>query len=121
MPQWTATAHTLLYSTGGQARIQVVGDNGKSVFNDQVGQGQLLLVPQGFAVVKIAGETGFEWISFKTNDNSYINTISGETSFLRAVPLDVIKASYGATEEEAKRIKFSQQETMLAMTLSSSS
>ncbi|CAH2038994.1 unnamed protein product [Thlaspi arvense] len=121
LPQWTANANTVLYATGGQAKVQVVDDNGRSVFNEQVGQGQLLVVPQGFAVVKTAGETGFEWISFKTNDNAYINTLSGETSYLRAVPVDVIKAAYGVTEEEAKQIKFSQQETMLAMTQSSSS
>ncbi|XP_010457408.1 PREDICTED: 12S seed storage protein CRD [Camelina sativa] len=121
LPQWTANAHTVLYVTGGQAKIQVVDDNGQSVFNEQMGQGQLLVIPQGFAVVKTAGETGFEWISFKTNDNAYINTLSGQTSYLRAVPLDVVKASYGVTEEEAKRIKFSQQEAMLAMTPSSSS
>lgn len=120
LPQWTANAHTVLYVTGGQAKIQVVDDNGQSVFNEQVGQGQVLVIPQGFAVVKTAGETGFEWISFKTNDNAYINTLSGQTSYLRAVPVDVIKASYGVTEEEAKRIKFSQQEIIMAMTPSSS-
>ncbi|KAL0884427.1 hypothetical protein Bca101_008408 [Brassica carinata] len=119
LPHWTANAHTVLYVTGGQARIQVVDDNGQSVFKAQVQQGELLVVPQGFAVVKTAGETGFEWIAFKTNDNAYMNTLSGETSYLRAVPVDVIKAAYGVTEEEAKRVKFSQQETMLAMTLSS--
>ncbi|KAL9304929.1 12S seed storage protein CRD [Arabidopsis thaliana] len=121
LPQWTANAHTVLYVTGGQAKIQVVDDNGQSVFNEQVGQGQIIVIPQGFAVSKTAGETGFEWISFKTNDNAYINTLSGQTSYLRAVPVDVIKASYGVNEEEAKRIKFSQQETMLSMTPSSSS
>lgn len=121
LPQWTANANTVLYVTGGQARIQVVDDNGQSVFNEQVGQGQLLVVPQGFAVAKTAGETGFEWISFKTNDKAYVNTLSGLTSYMRAVPADVIKAAYGVTEEEAKMIKFSQQETMLAMTQSSSS
>ncbi|ESQ36545.1 hypothetical protein EUTSA_v10009863mg [Eutrema salsugineum] len=121
LPQWTANANTVLYATGGQARIQVVDDNGQSVFNEQVTQGQLLVVPQGFAVVKTAGETGFEWISFRTNDNAYMNTLSGETSYLRAVPLDVIKAAYVVTEEDANRIKFSQQETMLAMTQASSS
>lgn len=119
LPHWTANAHTVLYVTGGQARIQVVDDNGQSVFKAQVQQGELLVVPQGFAVVKTAGETGFEWIAFKTNDNAYMNTLSGETSYLRAVPVDVIKAAYGVTEEEAKRVKFSQKETMLAMTLSS--
>ncbi|CAH8336799.1 unnamed protein product [Eruca vesicaria subsp. sativa] len=106
LPHWTANAHTVLYVTGGQAKVQVVDDNGQSVFNAQVQQGGLLVVPQGFAVVKTAGETGFEWIAFKTNDNAYMNTLSGGTSYLRAVPVDVIEAAYGVTEEEAKRVKF---------------
>ncbi|KAL1188870.1 12S seed storage protein CRD [Cardamine amara subsp. amara] len=121
LPQWTANANTVLYATGGEAKIQVVADNGQSVFNEQVGQGQVLVIPQGFMVVKTAGETGFEWTSFKTNDHAYVNTLSGETSYLRAVPLDVIKAAYGVSEEEAKRVKFSQQETMLAMSSSNPS
>ncbi|CAN8306348.1 unnamed protein product [Cochlearia groenlandica] len=120
LPHWTANAQTVLYGTGGQAKVQIVDDNGRSVFNDQVGQGQLVVIPQGFAVGKTAGETGFEWVAFKTNDNAYFNTLSGETSYLRAVPLDVVKEAYGVSEEEAKRIKFSQQETLLAMTSSSS-
>ncbi|KAL0758133.1 hypothetical protein Bca101_095801 [Brassica carinata] len=84
LPHRTANAHTVLYVTGGQAKIQVVDDNGQSVFNAQVQQGELLVVPQGFAVVKTAGETGFEWIAFKTNDNAYMNILSGGTSYLRA-------------------------------------
>ncbi|KFK42732.1 hypothetical protein AALP_AA1G032500 [Arabis alpina] len=116
LPQWTANANTVLYVTGGQAMIQIVDDNGQSVFNEQVGQGQVVVIPHGFGVSKTAGETGFEWISFKTNDNAYVNTLSGRTSYIRAVPAAVLKAAYGVTEEEAKKIKFNQQETMLAMT-----
>ena len=33
LPHWTANAHTVLYVTGGQAKIQVVDDNGQFVFN----------------------------------------------------------------------------------------
>ncbi|XP_010542895.1 PREDICTED: 12S seed storage protein CRD [Tarenaya hassleriana] len=116
LPHWTPNAHTVIYTTGGRARVQVVDDNGRSVFDGELRQGQILLVPQGYAVVKRSGQTGYEWVAFKTNDHAITNSLSGRTSYMRAVPLDVISAAYGTSEEVSKRIKFSQQESMLSTT-----
>ncbi|KAE8660782.1 Legumin A [Hibiscus syriacus] len=46
VPQWCINAHKILYMLNGSARIRVVNQNGNTVFDDNVEQGQLLTVPQ---------------------------------------------------------------------------
>ncbi|GFP86024.1 11s globulin subunit beta [Phtheirospermum japonicum] len=71
-PHWSVNSHTITYVIRGSARIQVVGNQGNTVFDDEVREGQLLVVPQNFATVKRANEQGFEWVAFRTNDNAMI-------------------------------------------------
>ncbi|KAL8513779.1 hypothetical protein ACS0TY_013044 [Phlomoides rotata] len=112
-PHWYGNAHSINYITRGSGRIQVVNHNGHAVFDDNVQEGQVVVVPQNFAVVKQAGEQGLEWVEFNTNDNAMINTLSGRTSALRGLPVDVISNAYQMSREEAQRLKMSRQETLL--------
>ncbi|XP_057781365.1 11S globulin seed storage protein Ana o 2.0101-like [Salvia miltiorrhiza] len=111
-PYWFTNAHSILYITRGENRIQVVNQHGQAVFDGQVREGQVLVVPQNFAVVKQAGEQGCEWVQFNTNANAMLNTLSGRTSALRGLPVDVVANSYQISREEAERIKFSREETL---------
>lgn len=121
LPKYNMNANELLYATAGQARIQVVNDNGQNVLDKQVQKGQLVVIPQGFAYVihsqennfRSQGNNNFEWISFKTNANAMISTLAGRTSALRALPLQVISNAYQISLEEARRIKFNTLETTL--------
>ncbi|XP_010555095.1 PREDICTED: cruciferin PGCRURSE5 [Tarenaya hassleriana] len=113
LPKWTMNANEILYCTGGQARIQVVNDNGKNVLDKQLQKGQLVVIPQGYAVVMRAQGNKFEWISLKTNDNAMVNTLAGRTSALRALPLEVIMNAYQISQQEAWQIKFNTPETTL--------
>ncbi|KAH6829895.1 hypothetical protein C2S53_012578 [Perilla frutescens var. hirtella] len=112
-PYWFVNAHSVIYATRGESRVQIVDHRGKAVFDGQVREGQVLVVPQNFAVVKRAGEEGFEWVAFNTNENAMINTLSGRTSAIRALPVDVVANAYQVSREEAERLKFSRQETVL--------
>ncbi|XP_076960990.1 11S globulin seed storage protein Jug r 4-like [Bidens hawaiensis] len=112
-PYWIPNAHNILYVTNGDMRIQIVNDQGMEVFNDQVYQQQLVVIPQGFAVVKQAGEQGCMWISFRTNDNSVINTLAGKNSVMRALPLDVIAYSYQLSREDAQKLKYNRRESVM--------
>ncbi|KAH9608863.1 hypothetical protein KSS87_002352 [Heliosperma pusillum] len=96
-----------------RARIQIVNDQGNQVFDDEVKQGQLVVVPQNFAVVKQAREEGFEWISFKTSENAMFQTLAGRTSAIRAMPLDVISNIYQIPREQAQQLKYGRPETTL--------
>ncbi|KAG8370790.1 hypothetical protein BUALT_Bualt13G0020100 [Buddleja alternifolia] len=86
---------------------------GQAVFDGQVREGQVVVVPQNFAVVKQAGEQGCEWVEFNTNDNAMINTLSGRTSALRGLPVDVIANAYQISREEAERLKYNREETLI--------
>ena len=112
LPKYNMNANEILYCTRGQARIQVVNDNGQNVLDQQVQKGQLVVIPQGFAYV-VQSRNNFEWISFKTNANAMISTLAGRTSALRALPLEVITNAYQISLEEARRIKFNTLETTL--------
>ncbi|KAL2535786.1 12S seed storage protein CRB [Forsythia ovata] len=112
-PHWYMNCHSIVYATRGEARIQIVDHRGKAVFDDRIQQGQVVVVPHNFAVVKQAGDQGFEWVAFNTNDNAMINTLSGRTSALRGLPVDVIANAYQISRQAAEQLKFSRQETLI--------
>ncbi|XP_026379590.1 11S globulin subunit beta-like [Papaver somniferum] len=115
-PHWHSNAHSVIYVTRGSCRCQIVGNQGRQVFDGQLNQGQMLVVPQNFAVVKQAGNEGFEWVSFKTNDNAMAIPLVGKTSVLRAMPVDVLMNAYQISREEAQRLKYNRQEETMVLT-----
>ncbi|XP_062224717.1 glutelin type-B 2-like [Phragmites australis] len=104
-PFWNINAHSVVYMIQGQARIQVVNDQGRTVFSGVVRRGQLLIIPQNYAVVKKAMREGCQYIAFKTNANSMVSHIAGKNSILRALPVDVIAIAYRISREEARNLK----------------
>lgn len=110
-PLWNTNAHNVIYIIRGSGRIQVVGNRGKSVFDDQVREGQLIVVPQNFAVVKKAGNEGLEWVGFRTNDNAMSSQLAGRVSAIRALPEEVLMNSYDISRAEARNLKFNREET----------
>lgn len=112
-PHWTLNAHSLVYITDGSLRIQIVNNAGESVFDDELREGQVVVIPQNFAVIKRAGEQGSRWISFKTNDNAMIANLAGRVSAIRSMPVDVVANAYQLSRNDAQKLKFSQQESLL--------
>ncbi|XP_062147876.1 11S globulin seed storage protein Jug r 4-like [Alnus glutinosa] len=121
VPHWNVNAHSVVYAIRGRAQVQVVDDNGQTVFDDEIRQGQLLTIPQNFAVAKRASSEGFEWVAFKTNDNAIISPLAGRTSAIRALPDEVLANAFQISREEARRLKYNRQETTLARPSRSSS
>ncbi|XP_026451105.1 legumin B-like [Papaver somniferum] len=113
VPHWNLNAHSIIYVTRGNGRIQIVGNYERPVFDGQVREGQILTVPQNFAVVKQAGSQGLEWVAFKTNDNAMISPLVGRISTLRAMPEDVLMNSYRISRDEARRLKFNREEMVV--------
>ncbi|KAJ7972648.1 11S seed storage globulin [Quillaja saponaria] len=112
-PYWNINAHGILYITRGRGRIQIVDHNGNQVFNDDVEEGQLLTVPQNFAVAQQAGNEGLEYINFRTNDNAIINPLVGRTSAIRAIPEDVLANAFQIPLQEARQLKYNRNEDIL--------
>ncbi|KAL3506147.1 hypothetical protein ACH5RR_031529 [Cinchona calisaya] len=112
-PHWNVNAHSAIYVIRGNARIQVVGHSGNPVFDEEVSEGQLIIVPQNFAVIKKAGNEGFEYVAFKTNDNAITSPLAGRLSAIRSIPEEVLMSSYQISREEAMNLKFGRQEAKL--------
>ncbi|KAJ4957096.1 hypothetical protein NE237_013879 [Protea cynaroides] len=112
-PHWNINAHSVIYVTRGSARVQIVGNRGERAFDEEVREGQILVVPQNFAVAKQANNEGFEWVSFKTNDNAISSQLAGRTSVLRALPEEVLMNAYQIRREEARRIKYGREEAVV--------
>ncbi|XP_075498885.1 11S globulin seed storage protein 1-like [Primulina tabacum] len=112
-PHWYVNAHNIVYITRGELRMQIVNHRGQAVFDDRLREGQVVVVPHNFAVVKQAGEEGAEWVSFNTNENAMINTLSGRTSALRGMPVGVIANAYQMSDDEAAKLKLSREETFI--------
>ncbi|KAJ9543528.1 hypothetical protein OSB04_023235 [Centaurea solstitialis] len=112
-PQYMLNAHNLVYVTHGSLRVQIVNNQGESVFNDQLRKGQVVVIPQNFAVIKRANEEGARWISFRTNDNAITENLSGRVSAIRSLPVDVVANAYQISIEDAEKLKYNQQQTAL--------
>lgn len=112
-PHWNLNAHSVIYATRGSARVQIVNERGENIFRGELKENQLVVAPQNFVLVKQAGDEGFEWVAFKTNDNALTQTVAGRTSFLRALPLEVIMSAYQVTRDEAEALKNEREETLL--------
>ncbi|CAM0958769.1 unnamed protein product [Alopecurus aequalis] len=115
-PFWNINAHSVVYMIQGHARVQVVNNQGKTVFNDRLLQGQLLVIPQNYVVLKKAEREGCQYISFKTNPNSMVSHIAGKDSILRALPVDVLANAYRISRQEARNLKNNRGEEFGAFT-----
>ncbi|KAE9460661.1 hypothetical protein C3L33_07405, partial [Rhododendron williamsianum] len=103
-------------------RLLVLGGNAMMAqhFDGRVREGELLVVPQNYVVAKQAGDEGFEFVAFKTHENAMSNTLSGRTSAIRAIPVDVLANAYGMSHDEASRLKTNRNEAILLETRSGS-
>ncbi|KAL5207722.1 hypothetical protein ABZP36_032157 [Zizania latifolia] len=104
-PFWNMNAHSVDYMIQGSARVQVVNNQGRTVFDGVLRQGQLLIIPQNYAVIKKAERNGCQYISFKTSPNAMVSQVAGKNSVLRALPTDVVANAYRVSRDEARRLK----------------
>ncbi|CAA7390488.1 unnamed protein product [Spirodela intermedia] len=115
-PLWHINAHSVIYAIRGTARVQISGAGQRPLFDGNLRRGQILVVPQGHAVVKQATEDEeFEWVAFKTNDNAMVSPLAGKTSVLRGIPIGVLSNSYRISEQEVRRIKFDRDDETLLL------
>ncbi|KAK9087671.1 hypothetical protein Syun_030065 [Stephania yunnanensis] len=112
-PHWNLNAHSLIYVTKGSARVQIVGNQQQhAIFDGQVQEGQVLVVPQNYVVVKQAGDRGFEWVSFKTHENAMTHNLVGKTSPFRGLPVDMLASMYQISRQEAENLKYNRGQEM---------
>ncbi|KAL5542269.1 hypothetical protein UlMin_009979 [Ulmus minor] len=112
-PHFNAKSHSVIYVTDGSGRLQVVDDNGNNVFDGELQEGQLLVVPQNFAVIKRAGDRGFKWIAVKSSDNPQRTPLAGRISVIRGLPNNVLENAFNLSEDEAQDLKYNREEVTI--------
>ncbi|KAJ1397831.1 RmlC-like cupin domain superfamily [Sesbania bispinosa] len=101
-PHWNINANSLMYVIRGRGRVRVVNCQGEAVFNDELRRGQLLVVPQNFVVAQQAGDEGFEYVVFKTNDRASISHVK---QVFRATPAEVLAQAFGLRQRQVTELK----------------
>uniref|UniRef100_A0A0D9VE58 Cupin type-1 domain-containing protein n=1 Tax=Leersia perrieri TaxID=77586 RepID=A0A0D9VE58_9ORYZ len=104
-PFWNVNAHSLVYMIQGRARVQVVSNLGRTVFDGVLRPGQLLIIPQHYVVLKKAEREGCQYIAIKTNANAFVSQHAGKNSVFRALPVDVVANAYRISREQARSLK----------------
>ncbi|KAE9589905.1 putative 11-S seed storage protein, plant [Lupinus albus] len=102
-PHWNINANSLINVIRGRGRVQVVNNQGNTVFNDELRRGQILVVPQNFVVAYQAGEEGFEFIAFKTNDQA---TTSPVKQVFRGIPAEVLANAFRLSLSQVSELKY---------------
>ncbi|KAK7267358.1 hypothetical protein RIF29_20028 [Crotalaria pallida] len=102
-PHWNIDANSVIYVTRGSGWVQVVNCQGNSVYNDKLRRGQVLVVPQNFVVAHQAGEDGFEFIAFKTNDRAITSPLK---QVFRAIPAEVLANAFGLRLNQVSELKY---------------
>uniref|UniRef100_A0A0D9VE98 RING-type domain-containing protein n=1 Tax=Leersia perrieri TaxID=77586 RepID=A0A0D9VE98_9ORYZ len=115
-PFWNIYGHSVVYMIHGSARVQVVNNQGRSVFNGVLRNGQVLIIPQNHAIIKKAERNGCQYITIKTSPNSMVSQVTGKNSILRALPVDVIANAYRISRDEARRLKDNRADEIGAFT-----
>ncbi|KAH9295642.1 hypothetical protein KI387_039230, partial [Taxus chinensis] len=114
VPSWLS-CHAILYATRGDAHIQVVENRGRKVFDGSIREGQFIVIPQFYAVVKRAGDQGFDWITFTTSHSPIRSSLAGRNSVLKAMPEEVVMNAYNISCREAQQLRWNREHEFLIM------
>ncbi|KAL2321018.1 hypothetical protein Fmac_029987 [Flemingia macrophylla] len=105
VPHYNLNANSIVYALQGRALIQVVNCTGDRVFDGELQEGEVLIVPQNFAVAAKSQSNNFKYVAFKTNDRPMTSTLAGRNSLLNAIPEEVIQHTFNLRSEQARQIK----------------
>nr|AAD47382.1 glycinin [Arachis hypogaea] len=105
VPHYNTNAHSIIYALRGRAHVQVVDSNGNRVYDEELQEGHVLVVPQNFAVAGKSQSENFEYVAFKTDSRPSIANFAGENSFIDNLPEEVVANSYGLPREQARQLK----------------
>ncbi|XP_078440271.1 11S globulin seed storage protein 2-like [Wolffia australiana] len=115
-PHWSINAHTIVYVTRGGGRTQIVSDEGKTIFDENVKSGDVFVIPQFFASIHRAGSDGAEWVAFKTSPAAMRSPIAGHASVLKGMPMSVIASAFKISESQAQELKCNREDQMMMFT-----
>ncbi|MED6130013.1 hypothetical protein PIB30_113844, partial [Stylosanthes scabra] len=105
VPHYNLNANSIIHALNGRAHVQVVDCNGNRVFDEELQEGHVLVLPQNFAVAAKSQSENFEYVAFKTNSRPSIANLAGDNSFMSNLPAEVVANSYELPLEKATQLK----------------
>ncbi|KAH6555024.1 hypothetical protein KP509_1Z288100 [Ceratopteris richardii] len=103
-PSFVGNANQLIYIRQGSGRIQVTSGDGESVFDEDVQEGTMLVIPKFFPSLKLAGENGLEYVCLLSSHSPSIAYLAGRNSVYYGVPMRVLEAAFNVDEGELREI-----------------
>ncbi|KAH6556791.1 hypothetical protein KP509_1Z155400 [Ceratopteris richardii] len=103
-PSFVRNANQLIYITQGGGRIQVTSGDGESVFDEDVQEGTVLVIPKFFPSLKLAGENGLEYVCLLSSHSPSIAYLAGRNSVYYGVPMRVLEAAFNVDEGELREL-----------------
>ncbi|KAI3788942.1 hypothetical protein L2E82_01725 [Cichorium intybus] len=89
----------IIYVAKGSGRIRVVGADGNPSFDGEVGEGELMVVPQFFAVTVIADEGGMELFSIINTSMPVFEQLAGKDSVWKAISPVVLQSALNISSQ----------------------
>ncbi|KAK9146315.1 hypothetical protein Sjap_006218 [Stephania japonica] len=112
-PVFNANAYIIICAIRGSGRVQIVGDSPTPAHDGQLREGEIILVPQGFATTTLTGKDGFKWVVFKTNSDPTLISFSGTTSVIQALSTGVLMNMYRINKDQVQDLKYNRNESGL--------
>ena len=109
-PHWSINAHTIVYVTRGEGRTQIVSNEGKTVFDENVKRGDVFVIPQNYASIHKTGQNGIEWVSMKTSPAPMRSPIVGHASVFKGMPVGVLSSAFRIDESQAMQLKCNRED-----------
>ncbi|KAI5056177.1 hypothetical protein GOP47_0029698 [Adiantum capillus-veneris] len=109
-PSFVRNGHQIFYFIRGNGRVQVASGDGENVFDQEVREGTVLVIPQFFPSVKIAGDQGLEWIELVTSSSPRTTFLAGKNSVYRGIPKQVTAAAFNVDEEQLRELGRDEEE-----------
>ncbi|GBG86058.1 hypothetical protein CBR_g40959 [Chara braunii] len=105
-PVWSVNAHHIVYVISGKGRVQIAGPDGRNELDAEVRAGQVVAIPRFFAALKVASEgERLEMISVGSSSMPWSSFLSGSTSMLKNMPLEVVTHAFNIDRELEEKFR----------------
>nr|GEW22482.1 11-S seed storage protein, plant [Tanacetum cinerariifolium] len=108
------SARFAFYVAKGSGQIRVVGNEGKPIFDGEVEEGELMIVPRFSAASVIASEGGIELFVALTSSKPIFQQLAGNDSVWKALPNVVLRSALNISPELEELFKM-KNENILAI------
>ncbi|GBG86052.1 hypothetical protein CBR_g40953 [Chara braunii] len=121
-PAWSVNAHHIVYIIRGKGHVQIAGPDGRNELDAEVRAGQVVAIPRFFAALKVASEEEpLEIISVTSSSMPLSSFLSGTTSLLKNMPLDVVTHAFNIDSELEEHFREKRREVTAILPQSHSS